>query len=182
VICDFALQSLGGKVLDTSALYTPQHFRLLHCSRFTNDKRVCIHEFTDLSTIAYSVISYTWRGRPMDPDEAARDQDRIFHVHGAEDGDPISLDVLHHICLAAIREGLSYIWLDRLCIMQESRDDKTWQIARMHSIYRDCHVCLILPGGLRRMIGLEEETDYIHRGWTLQECLAPPRSLVLYKW
>ncbi|KZT10203.1 uncharacterized protein LAESUDRAFT_722381 [Laetiporus sulphureus 93-53] len=75
-----------------------------------------------------------------------------------------------------------YIWLDRLCLMQTSRDDKAWQIARMHNVYRLCEICIILPGGIQRLVGLDEETAWIHRAWTLQEVLLPKQAVVLYAW
>ncbi len=43
-------------------------------------------------------------------------------------------------------------------------------------------VCVVLAGGLQYMVSLDEETAWIHRGWTLQEALAPPIIEVLFTW
>ncbi|KAI0919457.1 hypothetical protein AcW1_003301 [Taiwanofungus camphoratus] len=52
----------------------------------------------------------------------------------------------------------------------------------MHRIYQSCETCIVLPGGIRRLVGLEEETTWIHRAWTLQEVLVPKRAVVLFAW
>ncbi|KAF9262744.1 hypothetical protein L218DRAFT_944998 [Marasmius fiardii PR-910] len=50
----------------------------------------------------------------------------------------------------------------------------------MYKIYESSMVCVILPGGIRRLVNLSEGTDWIHRGWTLQEALAPKKAMVLF--
>lgn len=66
--------------------------------------------------------------------------------------------------------------------MQTSEDDKRWQIEHMFRIYKDSTVCLVFPGGIQRLVRLNEPTSWIHRGWTLQEALAPPSVEVVYAW
>ncbi|KAK7032474.1 hypothetical protein VNI00_013034 [Paramarasmius palmivorus] len=41
-------------------------------------------------------------------------------------------------------------------------------------------VCVVLPGGIGRLVRLDEKTDWIHRGWTLQEALVPDKAIVLF--
>ncbi|KAK0442185.1 hypothetical protein EV421DRAFT_1809887 [Armillaria borealis] len=84
--------------------------------------------------------------------------------------------------MASLRRGCTHLWLDRLCIMQTSKDDKRWQIKEMYRMYQSCSVCVVLAGRLQYMMSLEEETAWIHRGWTLQEALAPPIIEVLFAW
>ncbi|KUI62889.1 hypothetical protein VP1G_10008 [Cytospora mali] len=66
--------------------------------------------------------------------------------------------------------------------MQTSQDDKAWQIQHMLRIYKGCEVSLVFPGGIQRLVSIDEPTAWIHRAWTLQEALAPPRVEVVYKW
>ena len=101
---------------------------------------------------------------------------------GAEDADPIGLDVLVDTCAASLACGASYLWLDRLCIMQTSKQDKRWQIREMYRMYTFATVCVVIPGGLRFLVPFSEETQWIHRGWTLQEVVAPPSVAVLFSW
>ncbi|KAL6801221.1 hypothetical protein GGI42DRAFT_325943 [Trichoderma sp. SZMC 28013] len=75
-----------------------------------------------------------------------------------------------------------YIWLDQLCIIQTSAKDKSLQIMLMYRVYKCCTQCFILAGGLQRLIPLDEETPWIGRAWTLQECLAPRYSVILFSW
>jgi len=157
------------------------------------DQLLCIEEFTDFPSVQYAAISYVWKGNLLDPPEAktywysatdAADGDRYhkFSVAGALDGDPISIHVLKQACLTALKHGARYIWLDRLCIMQTNREDKNWQIRKMSEMYKRCHLCIILPGGVQKLVRIDEETAWIHRGWTLQELLMPERALVLLAW
>ncbi|OBZ73449.1 hypothetical protein A0H81_06667 [Grifola frondosa] len=116
------------------------------------------------------------------PDSTIYEACGTFTVSGAEASDPISIAVLRHACTASLQAGAPNLWLDRLCIIETDANDKAWQISRMHQIYASCVVCLVLPGGIRRLVGLDEETPWIHRAWTLQEAVAPHRVEVLFAW
>ncbi|KAI1808937.1 hypothetical protein F4811DRAFT_6669 [Daldinia bambusicola] len=176
------LDSLSNSVIDFSTVAKPGHCRLIDCSHFVQHKRLIIYEFDgSISDVPYAAISYIWRGNEFDPATAESDQG-AFAVRGAEDGDQVGIDVIHHACSTAIQEGAQYLWLDRLCIIQTSRADKNWQIVQMYGIYLHCKVCLVLPGGIRQLVTLEDETMWITRAWTLQEVMAPRRVLVLFKW
>ncbi|THV00741.1 hypothetical protein K435DRAFT_718741 [Dendrothele bispora CBS 962.96] len=168
------------QVLDITPVATVNRFRLINCTRYIKDKTLTIYEFLDFPVpwCTYAAISYVWRGNPVDESTIGP----RFAVNGAEDGDPIGVDVLTHVCTAALREGAEYIWIDRLCIVQTSKQDKRWQIGQMFDIYKRCRICLVLPGGIQRLVGLDEPTTWINRGWTLQETLAPPRVEVIYAW
>lgn len=181
-LCDISLTSLSDSVLDISSIATLQRYRLIHCVDFIRHQRLRIYEFGDIQSLSYSAISYVWKGNPIEPCHLARNTWGFFAVKGAEDGDPISIDVLNQACTAASKEGSAYLWLDRACILQESRADKAWQIMQMYHIYKNCHRCFILPGGVGRLVGLDEETAWIQRAWTLQEVLAAGCCMVLFAW
>ncbi|EMD32041.1 hypothetical protein CERSUDRAFT_59141, partial [Gelatoporia subvermispora B] len=168
-------------VLDISSASTPCKFRLIDCVQFLRQGTLAIHEFSEFPVLnsAYSTISYVWRGNSI---ENGSHLGPTFAVAGAEDGDPVSIGVLRHACTAADREKVGYIWLDRLCIAQTNKDDKQWQIRHMFEIYQRCALCVVLPGGIQRLVHVHEPTSWISRGWTLQEALAPPRVEVIYAW
>jgi len=173
---------LGGTIVDIESTATPQRYRLISCIDLIESGDLTIYECAQLSDVAYSAISYVWRGNPVDPAFSFYDEYGTFNVKGAEDGDPISVDVLMHICTASLLHKIEYFWLDRLCIMQTNRDDKAWQISNMFNIYASCSHCLIIPGGVRRLVHLDEQTDWIHRAWTLQEAVVPKKSFVIFVW
>jgi hypothetical protein len=175
------LKSLSPEcVLDIAPRATPQRYRFIDCDRFIQDKMLCIDEFTDFPSVQYAAMSYVWKGNPLEPSEAKNHHS--FSVAGALDGDPISIHVLSQVSLAAVKHGARYIWLDRLCIMQTNREDKNWQIRQMSEMYKRCNPCIVLPGGVQKLVRIDEETMWIHRGWTLQELLMPERALVLLAW
>lgn len=179
-ILDIPLEPLNESVLNLAPIATPCRYRLIDCERLTAHGRLHIVEFSAFPTVAYSAISYVWRGNPFD---STKDEDfGNFGVKGAEDGDPIGINVLRHVCVASLLQNAKYVWLDRLCIMQTSREDKGWQISRMFQIYKSCKLCIILPGGIRGLTHLDEGTTWLHRGWTLQEVMAPPSAFVLFAW
>ncbi|KAJ6496393.1 heterokaryon incompatibility protein-domain-containing protein, partial [Mycena sanguinolenta] len=164
--------------LDLSTSATPCRYRLIGCTELVSDNKLSIYEFQDFPSVPYSAISYVWRGNSVDADHPGN----AFSVRGTEDGDPVGVEVLHDACQASLMKEVRYLWIDRLCIMQTNSDDKHFQIQEMYRIYRSCAVCLVVPGGLRRLVRLDEETTWIHRGWTLQEALAPAVSFVMFAW
>ncbi|KAL0564501.1 hypothetical protein V5O48_017545 [Marasmius crinis-equi] len=188
-------------ILDLSLYATPCRYRFIDGHAFLNERKLDLYEFQDESAeslpnnddspphppnVQYATISYAWRGNETKTDDPSsplywKDTYGTFQVKGAEDGDPISLDVLEHVC-EAVKDASRYLWLDRLCILQTSKPDKIWQITRMYSIYAHCEICCVLPGGIRRLVRLGERTSWIDRGWTLQEAIAPKKTVVLFRW
>ena len=168
--------------LDLAATATPCKLRLVDCEAMRSKEfRIRILEFAELPTVSYAAISYPWRGVQTGITR------RSFHVQGAEgDADPVGGVLLRQICSAALERDCPYLWLDRLCIMQNKTDagkeDRRWQIRHMYQVYKSCKVCIILPGGLQRVAFIDEPTTWIHRSWTLQETLAPPEAVVVFRW
>ncbi|KAJ6527721.1 hypothetical protein B0H19DRAFT_1243209 [Mycena capillaripes] len=179
-VFSITLQNLPGTVVNPAILATPGRFRLFDVSAFLDGGDFCIVEYavpiepqTDILEIfgqivpLYAAISYPWRDLQEDTVQPS------FSVAGAEHADPISISVLTTACAAVRAYGYSMLWLDRLCILQSNKQDKVWQIQRMHRIYKSCSLCVVLPGGLVRLARLDEPTTWIYRAWTLQEAVAP---------
>ncbi|KAL6802563.1 hypothetical protein GGI42DRAFT_360265 [Trichoderma sp. SZMC 28013] len=181
-ICSMSFEeiSYSHQPIDFMFRATPERYRLIDCSKVIHDRSLRIVEFTDFPQVPYAALSYVWRGNF--PIEGPKLETLEFSVLGAEDADPLGLDVLFDACTAAIACGASFIWLDRLCTMQTSKKDKMWQIREMYRIYAFAVVSIVIPGGLRALVPLTEETQWIHRAWTLQEVVAPPSSAVLLAW
>jgi len=154
---------------------THEKFRLIDCQAFCHKGVVQISEHPSVIGIQYAAISYVWKGIRSTHHQA-------FGVVGAEDGDPISREVLRTACIASLKSGANYIWLDRLCIIQACETDKKWQVQQMGTIFRNCHICLVLPGGLGTLVGLDQETTWINRSWTLQEAISPRTTKCVFRW
>ncbi|KAH9896107.1 hypothetical protein C8Q73DRAFT_789891 [Cubamyces lactineus] len=179
-ICDVLTNTLDSEAhpLDISHTATPRHIRLVDCRAMTDEDTLRIVEFTEFPTESYAAISYPWRGVAPCEDFSGH----TFAVKGAEHADPVGTDALTHACAAALLRGCPFLWLDRLCIMQTNKEDKRWQIQHMYQVYKSCSLCIVLAGGVQRLVRLDEQTTWIHRSWTLQEVLAPPQVDVLLDW
>ncbi|KAK5997069.1 hypothetical protein PT974_02421 [Cladobotryum mycophilum] len=160
---------------------TECRFQFIDCHRFIHKETIRILEFAQLPTDpSYAVVSYVWKGlQPLSDDTPSIPN---IIIDGAVGADPISGEVLRLVIIAASMSGCELIWLDGLCILQGNETDKTWQIERMYSIYTSSKDCIVVPGGLRRLTTLEEETSWILRAWTLQEAVAPTSSHCLFSW
>ncbi|KZT03683.1 uncharacterized protein LAESUDRAFT_814544 [Laetiporus sulphureus 93-53] len=167
---------------------TPGKFRLVDCESLSEDTpywdyKLSIHEFPafpPVEDVPYIAISYVWRGNPVSPDDPDSRYPG-FNVKGAQDdSDLVGIGLLTFIARCSWKMGYRYLWLDRLCIIQDNREDKRTQIQNMYAIYRHCGACLVLPGGIQRTVPLHEETSWITRAWTLQEAVAPKETYVLY--
>ncbi|KAL7794281.1 hypothetical protein V8C37DRAFT_377101 [Trichoderma ceciliae] len=159
---------------------TKFRFRFLDCDALAHRSTIRVLEFEHLPALPYAVISYVWRG--LAPYPNVKSPLPNIHVEGAKGADPISVDVLRLVSLAAERHGCNLIWLDALCILQADEDDKAWQIQRMYELYRSCKECIVAPGGLQRLVTLTEETTWMTRAWTLQEAIAPPSTHCIFSW
>ncbi|KAK0470801.1 hypothetical protein IW261DRAFT_1672246, partial [Armillaria novae-zelandiae] len=176
-ICSVSFDEISQRdtPLDITSTATLERYRLVDCAAVVSNRVLRIEEFMEFPRVIYAALSYVWRGNSL----ANNNPSQEFSVRGAEDADPIGLDVLHDACASSLVCGASHLWLDRLCIMQTNKQDKWWQIREMYRLYCFATVCVVIPGGLRFLVSFSEETEWIHRGWTLQEVVAPPSVAVL---
>ncbi|QRV93537.1 heterokaryon incompatibility protein [Ceratobasidium sp. AG-Ba] len=168
------------KRVDLTHAATPERYRFVKCAPLAEDGTLHILEYVALPDEPYTAVSYVWRGvKPLDGDTSP-----TFKVQGSGRvaGEPISIEVIRDICRAAIKGNTKLLWLDRLSIMQSSKDDPAWQLTKMYGIYQSSTLCVVVPGGLARLTSLREDTPWIHRGWTLQEAVAPPKVEVMFLW
>lgn len=171
-VVEIPLTKLDGYTVSIEQTATPQRFRLLDCTAFIDSGILRVIEFFEFKpkAVRYAAISYPWRDLQLHDGNSPLEG--CFKVHGAEHADAITIGVLRTACVAARYFGATLLWLDRLCIMQANKPDKTWQIEKMYSIYAHSDPCLVLPGGLVRLARLDEPTTWTDRAWTLQEAAA----------
>ncbi|EIW59878.1 HET-domain-containing protein, partial [Trametes versicolor FP-101664 SS1] len=53
--------------------------------------------------------------------------------------------------------GFQYLWLDTLCIIQDSDDDRQHELAQMHAIYRNAYLTIIAASARRVSEGFLQE-------------------------
>jgi hypothetical protein len=114
------LSMLNNTTLDLTPYATPCRYRLIDGRRFVDENVLHIVDIETIPTRKYAAISYPWQR--LSPLEAPPTGE--FTVNSAELGGPISIDLLATCCRAALLENCELLWLDRLCIMLTSRNDK----------------------------------------------------------
>lgn len=180
-ICSLPLTALPTRTLNPAApphLAAPLHFRFILISDFLAHSLLTITSSPTLPSAPYAAVSYPWTGLP-NPDPTP--SFRVALNHPAVPSNPISIPVLRTACLAAREHGADLLWIDQLCILQTSAEDKAWQVRRMFSLYQRCAVSLVFPGGLQRLAAHDEHTNWIERAWTLQEAM-PEETWVVFQW
>ena len=168
--------------------------------------RRCLVEISDCRFVA---LSYVWGAKARSSLLAAS----RATIHGMKkdgglptSGMPRTIEDAITVC---VQMGQRYLWVDRLCIVQDDGEDKKNQIEAMNEIFSSAHIVLIaaygdsmdcgLPGvghprkavqhsedilGLRITNVIREVEDdpfalWDTRGWTYQEAVLARRRLYL---
>ncbi|KAF9231020.1 HET-domain-containing protein [Melanogaster broomeanus] len=112
----------------------------------------------------YAALSYVWggpqfRSTTSNIDKLLRDGiDR--HVLSQTITDAI--DTTHNL-------GIPYLWVDALCIIQDSEVDKATEIGRMRAVYHNAHVTIIAASSARAADGF------------LQDRMSPPHTRLPFR-
>ncbi|KAH8723359.1 heterokaryon incompatibility protein-domain-containing protein [Phaeosphaeriaceae sp. PMI808] len=161
-ILDIPLTHLPGNPMSWSVV-TRKKFRFIDARSLAAGESLRVFEFDTLPRQNYVALSYVWSGRREKSSQSVTSN--TMSIEGAFGADPISIDVLITIgkCVATFNYDL--LWIDGVCIIQNDEEDKAWQIQNMFDIYKHCLRCLVLPGGLSRLVPLDEPTSWIHRAW-----------------
>lgn len=109
--------------------------RLLHVSGTPQNPTI---KLTTTPRVApYATLSYCWGG-----DQEAKTLKSNF----ASYQDHIDFSTLpatiQDAAIVTIQIGLSYLWVDAMCIIQDDENDKMKEIAKMHAIYRSSRITI----------------------------------------
>ncbi|KAM6487495.1 hypothetical protein HDV62DRAFT_155026 [Trichoderma sp. SZMC 28011] len=133
----------------------------------------------------YVAISHTWNSSP-EVMRLSTIANRPLHIDMGEDSpSTISWHGLRQAALAARHLGCELLWLDFICVHQNSLDDKKLQIPNMGNIYKNATAVIVMPGGVSAAQDFEIETEWATRAWTVQEAALCPNTYVLgmdYVW
>jgi hypothetical protein len=142
---------------------THKKFRFIDARSLAAGESLRVVEFDALPRQRYVALSYVWKGHYI---QGAHDTNtKTMSIEGAIGADPISIDVLITACKCVATLGCQLLWIDGVCIVQSDKEDKAWQIQNMFDIYKHCKQCLVLPGGLSRLVPISEPTNWMHRAW-----------------
>lgn len=162
-ILEIPLQQLSKAPVSWSDV-AHKRFRFIDARALAAGKSLRVVEFDALPRERYVALSYVWRGvfrEGVEPPALG-----TMFIEGAVGADPISIDVLVTVSKCVETLDCELLWIDGVCIIQDNPEDKGWQIQNMFDIYKHCKECLVLPGGLSRLVGLDEPTSWIHRAWS----------------
>ncbi|KFY20320.1 hypothetical protein V491_03823 [Pseudogymnoascus sp. VKM F-3775] len=166
----------------------------------------CVVPMTGSKGPFYAALSYVW-GNAENELTATRSSFEELQRPGRLQKDDVP-HLIKDAMLVCLRIGLEYLWVDRLCIVQDDLTAKTLQLEAMGRIYSEAFVTLVslerdgvrlgLPGVSRPRkpqlaITLHsmtlvpcyetaaetlDESTWSHRGWTYQEGFLSNRILL----
>jgi Heterokaryon incompatibility protein (HET) len=119
-----------------------------------NSKRVVTFNDVNLTTIRYAALSYVW-GKPPGPDSEHYSKPVLqldgstatrLHQPNAFRGEDVPQTIVDLLSLATALE-IPYLWIDRLCILQDSDEDKAAQLGILHTIYNAALVTVVAAAG-----------------------------------
>ncbi|KAI1165862.1 HET-domain-containing protein [Nemania serpens] len=97
------------------------------------------------SACSYFTLSYVW-GQEQDPCRITTENMALLYVPGALDSYPLPKTIEDAIWLT--REmGVKYLWVDRLCVIQDSDADKAIQLPQMDLVYSSAALTIVAASG-----------------------------------
>jgi hypothetical protein len=155
--------------------------RVLEISVGENDDySIRLHESTG-ETAPYIALSYIWGEEPQTfLTNEDNFNDRMQHIDAK---------ILPKTIIDAVRctqgLGLKYLWVDSLCIKQNSDTDKAQEIGRMSSIYKNAYVTISAAKATKCEDGFLEHRstvgDLLKSSFKL-EILTPKDPVALNEW
>lgn len=115
--------------------------RILDVNPQANPAKIRLHQSQCEEKADYACLSYAWGGpQPM---MLSKSSLQSFRDAIMVDQLPPRLKDAEYTTRAL---GLKFLWIDALCIIQDSEDDKAKELGRMHQYYRNSNLCLQLSG------------------------------------
>ncbi|PBK83994.1 HET-domain-containing protein [Armillaria gallica] len=117
----------------------------------------------------YIVLSYIWG-------ESQPHCTTTQNLESYIDGIPlrnISKTITDAITVAQ-KLGLRYLWVDALCILQDSKEDKAREIAHIRRIFRDAYVAIIAACAQRVSDGFLHGRSEEIKPWSIGEIISLP--------
>lgn len=112
----------------------------------------------------YAILSHTWEDK----------EDEVVFSDVDQGGDYKSKRCwpkIEKTCEEALGDGLSYVWIDTICIDKSSSAELSEAINSMFKWYRNSAICYAYLSDVPRVA--LEQSRWFGRGWTLQEMIAP---------
>jgi hypothetical protein len=111
--------------------------RLLHLSGNTSHPQVRLQENSSSTLLQYVALSYCWGG-----DQVVKLKDHLVQAWMKDIPYTQFPQTIKDAIQVTMDMGLQYLWIDALCIIQDSDKDKAEQISRMAETYEQAHVTI----------------------------------------
>ncbi|KAF8171313.1 hypothetical protein BJ912DRAFT_995726 [Pholiota molesta] len=118
----------------------------------------------------YAILSHTWLH--VSPGEVIYAEWKAI-PRGVDEASPGYQKLANFCKVAATNHGVTFGWMDTVCINKESSSELDESIRSMFKWYRDASICVTYLAQTTAL-GEMRNDPWFTRGWTLQELLAPP--------
>lgn len=142
--------------------------------RLINVKTFRLEEFPGSHVPPYAILSHTWG--PDSEELSSRDIE-----DGNIDKPGIGSIKFRGCCQLAVKDNLSYAWIDTCCIDKTNLAELSEAINSMFRWYQSAIICYAFLSDVPDDENIYEEgsnfqkSRWFRRGWTLQEILAPKK-------
>lgn len=137
--------------------------------RLLNTTTVLLHEASQVGNPKYAILSHTWNQVELSfQDLSSCDFDKLNGYMKVKES-----------CEKA-RSRNEWIWIDTCCIDKSSSAELSESLNSMYRWYEEAETCYVYLedfDGEEATLDALSKCKWFHRGWTLQELLAPPKIL-----
>ncbi|KAJ4321516.1 hypothetical protein N0V84_005319 [Fusarium piperis] len=124
------IANIPTRLLDVQA-GTAGHIKLIKFDMLSD------HEKAVLCSSGFAALSYCWGGQQS----LTLTESQSQHLYGGFSSSELSKTLQDAVCVVR-KLGLRYLWVDALCIQQDSDQDKAEEISRMASYYGSATVTI----------------------------------------
>lgn len=173
---------------DCNALRTPTSITLPSSFRLVDTSDWCVVTMPDPD--AYVALSYVW-ALASDSAEKQKLQLERENVQELERPGGLNRELLPEVIVDAIQLcaeiGQRYLWIDRLCIVQDDMDIKPEQLDAMGIIYHRAFLTIVALGdgcirGLPGVSSRPRPTSYENYSWDLLATMRNPMGQARIPW
>ncbi|KAK7455207.1 hypothetical protein VKT23_011082 [Stygiomarasmius scandens] len=147
--------------------------------RFIDASTLQLVEFNRDETIPpYAILSHRW-GEEVVYDE--------FLNPRKDTKTKLGYQKILGACRQALQDDIRFIWVDTCCINQGDPNDIAMNITSMYAYYQNAEVCYVYLTDVVKRRDLcygrnefgQSGSDWLKRGWTMQELVAP-RTVIFF--
>ncbi|KAK7443543.1 hypothetical protein VKT23_015716 [Stygiomarasmius scandens] len=133
---------------------------------------------------SYAILSHRWvQGEEVLYAEFLQSQDGGGKFSKPKEG----YRKIEAACRQAREDGIRFIWIDTCCVEQGNHVDVAANITSMYGYYQNAKVCYVYLADIEKhdmfnkedRLGIHQRSEWLYRGWTLQELIAP-RTVVFF--